>query len=148
MTTRAFAFFLLLLLITGCAGGSRTVAISHSGGVSGIEQRYSIDTKGLILERSKLSQDTFRIVRSGAADPILTRNIFAFVARYAHELDTLKLQGTGNLTTALTLTDGSYEKILQWPNLDPPHISTGVVDSLYQMMLGVQEQIGKLPSTN
>ncbi len=137
----------MIVTCSGCAGGPRSVSLSHTGGISGIEQRYSIERDGHIYERAKLSLDTLRITRSGVAEPRMTAEVFDVIERHQAELDTLKLQGSGNLTTTLAI-EGKRVHSLQWPNLDPPHISTTVVDSLYHMMLQIQETIGKLPAIN
>jgi hypothetical protein len=148
MTTRLFGFILLIGSITGCAGGTRSVVLLHSGGFSGIEQQYSIDREGRIMERSKLSQDTLRTTRIGIADRSASDRVFEFIERHHVELDSLQLHGSGNLTTAIAIIDRKRLTKLQWPALDPPHLQTSVVDSLYQMMVAVQEQIGKLPAIN
>jgi len=133
---------LFLLFFVGCASsGELTVTLFRSGGVSGITERYAVDQDAIGTKTIALGTDSEAKRSTYSIDRQLAQNVRRLVTDSLASLAAITMNDTGEVTTGLQIDAGTMHEKITWENVDPPKLATPVLDSLYRMMLHVEEEM-------
>lgn len=124
-----------MVLLCGCATSDFTVTLFRTASSTGISERYSVDSKGNGTKTLVIPPDTSGIRTNHAIDPAIVEHLTHILHDSVTALNNLTHQGMGTVISGLDIETSDLKKELTWENIDPPKLSTGVVDSLYQLML-------------
>ena len=156
MTTklRIVSFFALFgLFVVGCGGshGHRSshfskykLRLTRSGGFSGVSETFEVSSddsgKKFVLmpgDDTRTGQPA-KPERAGMLGRQEIDSLSAFLDHNFGALTALRLSGTGNLTTALTMEFDGDVHPNTWANLDPPLMQNSALDTLYARMMHLQ----------
>ena len=138
------ALFLLSIVLGACASSKSTtdtpssIIFSRAGGLSGLEERYTIEESGRVRKIMKFPGREETVTADTMISASALANIFAYLDRNIDSLRRITSNETGNMTTTLSLTHDAKTHVIRWPNLEPPILATKKLDTLYTLVAPVQ----------
>ncbi|HEY3875328.1 MAG TPA: hypothetical protein VGM92_07610 [Candidatus Kapabacteria bacterium] len=136
-----FSALFVLFILSGCASSDYTVTLFRTAQATGITERYSVDSKALGTKTVILPSDTNGLRSTHGIDHEIVQSIEAILRDSLSKIEQIPLHGTGSMTTGLTIDSRDTHTEISWPDIDPPKLETGAIDSLYHLMLRAEDEM-------
>ncbi len=138
---RISSALILLLFFSGCASNAFTVTLFRTARTTGVTERYAVNEDALGTKTIALPADSDSKPATFAIDPKLVANIHVLIMDSLASLAAIDLHDSSELTTGIDIDARNTHKEISWANVDPPKLTTPVLDSLYHIMLRVEAEM-------
>src|SRR5579883_3056278 len=106
---------LLVIAMYGCASHNFTVTLFRSGGLTGIKESYSVNSRGMGMKVIEMPGDTESRCWRLQVDRKIVSEMQALLRDSLESIAAIELHATGELTTAILFIMGTF--IHEWPGL-------------------------------
>lgn len=137
-----------LIALVCCIGCSSTrerewtsISLTRYGGFSGLEETTELQSSGIARKHMHFPNKPDTTVKQLTIEKALFDSVANYVDRSFPALEHTTLQGSGNMTTRLDIAGKEHSISLSWPNIDPPASAPTEVDTVYHLMMRVQQTL-------